>query len=149
MNAGANSPGSQHRRGKNTAAMNAVRVEVSPGEMIDKITILEIKAARIGDPAKLENVRHELGILDGVRDAEIPASPELDRLTADLRTVNTRLWDIEDEIRDCERNKNFGDRFIELARAVYRTNDRRAEIKKTINEMLGARIVEEKSYNSY
>ena len=136
-------------RGSDPGAMHAVRVEVSPGEMIDKITILEIKTARIDDPAKVKNVGYELGILEAVRNAEIPASPELDRLTADLRTVNARLWDIEDKIRDCERNKNFGDRFIELARAVYHTNDRRAEIKKTINEMLGARIVEEKSYNSY
>jgi hypothetical protein len=136
-------------RGSDTGAMHAVRVEVSPGEMIDKITILEIKTARIDDPAKVKNVGYELGILEAVRNAEIPASPELDRLTADLRTVNARLWDIEDEIRDCERNKNFGDRFIELARAVYHTNDRRAEIKKFINELLGARIVEEKSYNSY
>ena len=79
----------------------------------------------------------------------IPAPPELDRLATDLRAVNTRLWDIEDGIRDCERNENFGDRFIRLARAVYHTNDRRADIKRGINELLGARIVEEISYTAY
>ena len=129
--------------------INSVVAEISPGELVDKITILEIKAARIGDPAKLDNIHYELGKLTAVRDDDLPASAALGRLTSDLRAINARLWDIEDEIRDCERHGQFARKFIELARAVYRTNDRRAEIKKTINEMLGARIVEEKSYNSY
>ncbi len=139
----------QATRNKVTGGVESIRVELSPGELVDKITILEIKAARITDPAKLANVRFELGVLDAVRGEAIPASVQLDRLTTDLRAVNTRLWDIEDEIRDCERNENFGDRFIKLARAVYHTNDRRADIKRRINDLLGARIVEEKSYTAY
>ena len=141
--------GTQATRKKVTGGVESIRVELSPGELVDKITILEIKAARIADPAKLANVRFELGVLDAVRGEAIPASAELDRLATDLRAVNTRLWDIEDEIRDCERNRNFGDRFIGLARAVYHTNDRRADIKRRINDLLGARIVEEKSYTAY
>ena len=141
--------GAQATRNKVTGGVGSVRVELSPGELVDKITILEIKAARIADPAKLANVRFELGVLDAVRREAIMAAAELDRLTTDLRAVNTRLWDIEDEIRDCERDGNFGDRFIKLARAVYHTNDRRADIKRRINDLLGARIVEEKSYTAY
>ncbi len=139
----------QATRSKVTGGVGSIRVELSPGELVDKITILEIKAARITDPAKLANVRFELGMLDAVQGEAIPASAQLDRLTTDLRAVNTRLWDIEDEIRDCERNENFGDRFIKLARAVYHTNDRRADLKRHINDLLGARIVEEKSYTAY
>ncbi len=141
--------GAQATRSKVTGGVESIRVELSPGELVDKITILEIKAARITDPAQLANVRFELGVLDAVQGEAIPASAQLDRLTTDLRAVNTRLWDIEDEIRDCERNENFGDRFIKLARAVYHTNDRRADIKRRINDLLGARIVEEKSYTAY
>ena len=141
--------GAQATRKEATGGVESIRVELSPGELVDKITILEIKAARIADPAKLANVRFELGVLDAVRREAIMAAAELDRLTTDLRAVNTRLWDIEDEIRDCERDGNFGDRFIKLARAVYHTNDRRADIKRHINDLLGARIVEEKSYTAY
>ncbi len=141
--------GAEATRSTVTGGAESIRVELSPGELVDKITILEIKAARITDPAQLANVRFELGVLDAVQGEAIPASAQLDRLTTDLRAVNTRLWDIEDEIRDCERNENFGDRFIKLARAVYHTNDRRADIKRRINDLLGARIVEEKSYTAY
>ena len=141
--------GAEATRKEVTGGVQSIRVELSPGELVDKITILEIKAARIADPAKLANVRFELGVLDAVRREAIMAAAELDRLTTDLRAVNTRLWDIEDEIRDCERDGNFGDRFIKLARAVYHTNDRRADLKRRINDLLGARIVEEKSYTAY
>ncbi len=127
----------------------SVTVKISPGELIDKITILEIKADRISDPEKLETVGYELEKLTAVRDEALPNLVELGRLTTDLKAVNGRLWDIEDEIRDCERDENFGGRFIKLARAVYHTNDRRADIKRRINHMLGARIVEEKSYTAY
>ncbi|MBF0093523.1 MAG: hypothetical protein HQL33_13020 [Alphaproteobacteria bacterium] len=126
-----------------------ITVEVSPGELIDKITILEIKAERIADPAKVRNVRIELDTLTQARDRAVTGSGELETLTADLKGVNVVLWEIEDEIRDCERAGNFGTRFIELARAVYHTNDRRSALKRRINDLLGSRIVEEKSYAAY
>lgn len=126
-----------------------IMVPVAAGELIDKITILEIKSERIGDPAKRANVRRELAALEAVRDAAIPASAGLVRLTDALRAVNAELWQIEDDIRDCERAGNFGERFVALARAVYRTNDRRAALKREINELLGSALVEEKSYRPY
>ena len=126
-----------------------ILVEVAPGELIDRMTILVIKTERIADAAKLANVRIELETLQRARDAGVPASDELDRLTAELKAVNENLWEIEDDIRDCERVQDFGPRFIELARAVYVTNDQRAALKRQINVLLGSRIVEEKSYASY
>ncbi len=126
-----------------------VSVEIAPGELIDKITILDIKRERITDPGKLANVRREHADLVRARDAALPASPDLDRLAADLKSVNTALWEIEDSIRDCERNRDFGPRFVELARDVYRTNDRRARLKRDINDLLGSSLVEEKSYAAY
>ena len=124
-------------------------IEVSAGELIDKITILEIKAERIEDAEKRVNVHKELSTLRDSRDAAIEASPELDRLTAELKAVNERLWAIEDDIRDCERDKDFGETFVALARAVYVTNDKRAALKKEINLLLGSNLVEEKSYAEY
>ena len=126
-----------------------LQVEVSPGELIDKITILEIKAERISDPEKLANVHRELRSLSATRKEALDPSPELDEFTAELRRINEQLWEIEDDIRDCERNGDFGERFIELARAVYRTNDRRAAAKRKINELLGSELVEEKDYADY
>ena len=126
-----------------------LQVEVSPGELIDKITILEIKAERIADPDKLANVHRELRSLTATREIALDTSPELDEFTAELRRINECLWEIEDDIRDCERNADFGERFVELARAVYRTNDRRAAAKRSINELLGSELVEEKDYADY
>ena len=126
-----------------------VTIEIAPGELIDKITILEIKTERMSDEAKLANVRVELEVLSASRDAAIPPSPEMDRLTTDLKSVNEELWGIEDDIRDCERAGDFGPKFVELARAVYRTNDRRAALKREINVLLGSALVEEKSYQPY
>lgn len=126
-----------------------VTIEIAPGELIDKITILQIKSERIADPDKLANVAIELETLSASRDAALPASDGLDRLSADLKAVNEKLWVIEDDIRDCERAGDFGPRFIELARAVYRTNDVRADLKRQINTLLGSRLVEEKSYQPY
>ena len=126
-----------------------ISVEISAGELIDKITILEIKDGRFEDPAKLANVRRELESLVAARDAALAPSPELTELTARLKAVNERLWRIEDDIRDCERAKEFEDRFVELARASYMNNDERAALKRRINELLGSRIVEEKSYAAY
>ena len=126
-----------------------VTIEIAPGELIDKITILEIKTTFIDDPGKLENVRIELETLEKSRDTAIAPSPEMDRLTADLKAVNLELWQLEDDIRDCERDGDFGPKFVELARSVYKTNDRRAALKREINTLLGSRLVEEKSYRPY
>lgn len=124
-------------------------IEIAPGELIDKITILEIKTERMTDAAKLANVRVELETLAAARDAEIAASDEMSRLTADLKAVNEALWMIEDDIRECERAGDFGPAFVELARSVYKTNDRRAALKREINELLGSHLIEEKSYKPY
>ncbi len=126
-----------------------IRIEIAPGELIDKITILEIKAERIVDAAKRANVLVELRTLTDARAAAIPLDGEIDRLAAELKTVNEALWEIEDNIRECDRDGDFGPRFVELARTVYRTNDRRAELKREVNLRLGARLVEEKSHKPY
>lgn len=126
-----------------------ISVNVSTGELIDKITILEIKSERIKDSAKLQNVRQELQMLQAARDAAIRPTPALSELTAQLKATNEALWRIEDEIRDCERNRDFGPDFIELARSVYHQNDRRFELKRQINEQVGSAFVEEKSYAPY
>ena len=124
-----------------------ISVEISPGELLDKITILEIKRDRIAESAKLENVRRELAVLAASRDRAVAPSDELvAALTAELRGVNEALWEVEDELRQCECAGDFGPRFIELARSVYRLNDRRASIKRKINEALGSPLMEEKSY---
>ena len=128
------------------ARSGPIKVEISPGELLDKIAILEIKAGRIADPQKLAHVRHELGMLERARDAFVPRPSVLSPLTGELRAVNEALWEIEDAIRAEEAAARFGPRFIVLARAVYRNNDRRAAIKKRINELLGSAIVEEMCY---
>jgi hypothetical protein len=129
--------------------MKELLAPVSPGELLDKITILRIKSARIDDAAKLANVRHELAVLQQTWDEAIGRNAGIEAEERALETVNTRLWDIEDRIRDEEAAQNFGTRFIELARAVYVENDERARIKKRINQALGSAIVEEKSYRPY
>lgn len=118
---------------------------VSWGELIDKITILEIKAERLTAQAALANVRRELDALRAV-EAQLAPDPELARLKAQLVEVNGALWDIEDDIREKEAAKDFGPRFIELARSVYITNDRRAALKREINRVTASDLVEEKSY---
>jgi hypothetical protein len=127
----------------------SVLVPVSWGEVIDKITILEIKAERLTDTAKLANVTRELTELAAVREREFPGHAGLAALAAELKAINEKLWVIEDDIRDCERAKDFGARFVELARAVYVTNDERAMAKRRINDLLGSTLVEEKSYAPY
>lgn len=126
-----------------------IRMEVAPGELVDKITILEIKLAQIEDPKKRANVRHELELLERVRDKHVASSPELTRLTQDLKQINSALWFVEDELREHERVQKFDHTFIELARSVYKTNDRRAVVKRRINELLNSSIFEEKSYTVY
>ena len=127
----------------------SILVEVGTGELVDKITILQIKAERIEDPNKLANVNHELTVLSQTLHRELPASTELDALTAELKSINESLWEIEDDIRACEAAKDFTARFIELARAVYITNDKRAAVKKQINVLTGSTVVEEKSYTEF
>jgi hypothetical protein len=131
------------------ASLTSIRIDVSPGELLDKISILEIKSERIADPAKLKNIRHELGLYRDIRASAIPGGAKMDALIRDIKTVNETLWEIEDAIRACESKRDFGARFVELARSVYRTNDRRAEIKREINTLCGSSIIEEKSYTEY
>ncbi|RED52386.1 DUF6165 family protein [Aestuariispira insulae] len=127
----------------------SISVPVSWGELIDKITILEIKQCEIKDETALANVRRELAALTSVLEQSGANHPELAEKKAALLEINRELWGIEDDIRDCERGQDFGDDFIRLARAVYHTNDRRAAVKKEINILLGSELVEEKSYQDY
>lgn len=129
--------------------MSEIKVPVSPGEMLDKITILRIKSARMTDPSKLRNVRTELDALQETWRSSLYARADIAVDEAALLAVNERLWVIEDEIRDKERAQAFDARFIELARAVYFENDERAAIKRRINIRLGSGLVEEKSYSNY
>jgi hypothetical protein len=128
--------------------MTDIMVPIAPGELIDKLTILRLKADRITDAAKRGNVLVEQAALQAVADAALPKSAALTALWEELYRINAELWVIEDDIRACEAAGDFGPDFIRLARAVYRTNDRRAEVKKAINLTLGSAIVEEKSYVS-
>lgn len=124
-------------------------VPVSPGEVLDKITILEIKSEQMQDPDKIANVRTELEQLNTCWADAVTENETIRSLRAQLKTVNQELWLIEDDIRDKERTRIFDEQFIELARSVYVTNDRRAQIKKELNVYLGAQLVEEKSYSPY
>ncbi|MBN4054676.1 hypothetical protein JYT87_03105 [Nitrospira defluvii] len=126
-----------------------IEAEISPGELFDKITILEIKLERISDEVKLANVRKEHTILTGICDKHLVMSESLFALVKDLKAANETLWSIEDDIRDCERRKDFGQTFVVLARSVYINNDRRATLKKKINELLHSNLFEEKSYQAY
>ena len=126
-----------------------IKVEVAPGDLIDKITILEIKLERVQDSEKLKHIRAEIEALYQARDENITLSSALVGFTGELKTINEALWKIEDDIRDCERNGHFDEKFVQLARSVYINNDKRANLKRQINILLGARITEEKSYTSY
>jgi hypothetical protein len=126
-----------------------ILVEIAAGELIDKMTILEIKLDRIGEAGKRANVRREYEHLRDAYAAHVPPSAELADLTIALKQVNLELWHIEDDIRERERAKDFGPEFIALARSVYQTNDRRAALKREINLLLQSPIVEEKSYAAY
>ena len=128
--------------------MSVILTPTSPGELIDKITILQIKRQRFTDPAKLANVQRELEVLEQTRTRSLPPSTELKNLSASLKETNEKLWDVEDDIRLCDRAGDFGPRFIELARAVYQHNDVRCALKRQINELLGSDLVEEKSYRA-
>lgn len=123
-----------------------MKIEVSNGEIADKLSIIEIKLEQIKDEAKLKNLKKEFEVLNKAVSKIIDKDHKLYK---ELLSINKELWDIEDTIRDLERNKDFGDKFIETARAVYFTNDKRSEIKRKINELTGSNLIEEKSYQKY
>lgn len=143
----AETTGTQWQPPPSQEASETLSVEVSPGELIDKISILQIKAERITDPTKQQNVQTELQTLLQARDQSVKASANLDELSAELKNVNGALWHVEEELRGCEQRQEFGPRFVELARSVYRHNDRRSALKRQINTLLDSRLVEEKSYD--
>lgn len=123
-----------------------MKIEVSNGEVVDKLTIVEIKLLNIKDEQKLANLKKEFEVLDkAVRNILSKTHP----LYNELLEINKKLWDIEDKIRECERKKDFGQKFIELARSVYFTNDKRSEVKRRINEVTNSDLKEEKSYENY
>jgi len=124
-----------------------VVVPVSPGELIDKLTILEIKNERINDTEKVSHVRTELALLQKTLAESVIPEQVILPLRAELRAMNEKLWDVEDEIRRCDKALNFGDRFVELARSVYRYNDSRFGLKAKINELLNSPIAEQKEYS--
>ena len=127
----------------------SVEIAVSYGELFDKISILEIKQSKVVNADQRKNIENELDVLNRVRTTVVPADFKINNLMAGLTDVNERLWDIEDQLRDCERRQDFSTTFIELARSVYRWNDRRAELKRELNTRLGSGLVEEKLYTEY
>ncbi|MDF1811185.1 MAG: DUF6165 family protein [Verrucomicrobiales bacterium] len=127
-------------------SQSPILVEVSIGELFDKISILEIKTERISDSGKLKNVKTEFEALSSVAET-LPQNKKIAELRKELRKVNEQLWEIEDEIRRCEARSDFSETFIELARSVYITNDKRADLKREINEIAGSRLIEEKDYS--
>jgi len=129
--------------------MNSPQVPISWGELLDKITILQIKLENLTSKNALENVDQELKKLQSIFTQYCPKTMETTQLEGKLRQINQQLWDIEDKIRDKERNNSFDDEFIQLARSVYITNDERSRIKRKINDMFGSELVEEKSYAEY
>ena len=127
----------------------SIKIDISYGELLDKITILEIKSERITEPNKLDNVTTELRVLNDTWSGAEIASNKVEEERRQLKAINQQLWDIEDAIRRLEAEKSFNSEFVMLAREVYKTNDKRAAVKKTINEKLGSALVEEKSYQPY
>jgi len=126
-----------------------IKVELAYGELLDKITILQIKSERITDAAKVANVNKELNLLNELWASDSKSSADISSEFKALKEINEKIWDIEDGIRDKERDKEFDETFIELARSVYFSNDKRAEIKRAINMKLGSELIEEKSYSDY
>lgn len=126
-----------------------IKVELAYGELLDKITILQIKSERITDAAKVANVNKELNLLNDLWASDEKSSADISNEFKALKEINEKIWDIEDGIRDKERVKEFDEEFIELARSVYFSNDKRAEIKRAINLKLGSELIEEKSYSDY
>ena len=129
--------------------MNKIIVEVSVGELLDKISILEIKKEKIKDPEKLKFISNEHSILRDQLEKNIKSDDKLEKLFQDLKIINAKLWIIEDDKRECEKNKDFGEKFIKLSRDVHFYNDDRAKIKLEINNHTGSSIKEIKEYTSY
>ena len=125
-----------------------MKVEISNGELLDKFSILEIKMGNITDPAKLTNIENEYKELTSDC-TDLLRNSTISSLYAELKSINQKLWIVEDDIRECERRKDFGPQFVSLAREVYFTNDERARVKKEINLASGSSLVEEKSYQAY
>ena len=126
-----------------------IKVELAYGELLDKVTILQIKSERITDKSKLANVNKELELLNNLWKSDEKSSVDISNEFTALKEINEKIWDIEDDIRDKERVKEFDEKFIDLARSVYFSNDKRAEIKRAINLKLGSELLEEKSYSDY
>tara|TARA_B100000767_G_C19738603_1_gene525063 strand:+ start:1273 stop:1659 length:387 start_codon:yes stop_codon:yes gene_type:complete len=126
-----------------------IKIPVSVGELVDKITILEIKKKIIKDKMKLKNIKNELEFLNDILKKKVKLDNLIKKEILSLKRINMKLWIIEDSKRDCEKNKNFGKKFLLLARNVYIYNDKRAKIKLNINILTGSKIIEEKSYNKY
>jgi Family of unknown function (DUF6165) len=128
------------------AASDPILVEIDAGDLIDRVTMLRIKSERIADPGKRANVMSQLVALESARSNLLRLFPALAAVEAELKEINNALWDVENDIRQCETCSDFGPRFIDLARTVYKNNDRRADLKRKVNALTGSRIVEEKSY---
>ena len=126
-----------------------IMIEIAPGELADRLSILEIKLSKINDENKLKNIRYEYASLARGKTELFAKSPEVERLANELKVINDQIWIIEDDIRELERKRDFGDRFVAVARSVYQTNDKRAAVKRQINELLQSVLVEEKSYTPY
>ena len=129
--------------------MSKILTEISAGELLDKVSILEIKLNKIKDPTLLDKVKNEYEILSKTKNQSVNFSKELNNLYKNLKEANEKLWKIEDEIRLCEKNSDFKDKFIKLARNVYLTNDKRSKTKLEINKILGSNIQEVKQYTDY
>jgi hypothetical protein len=138
--------GAASRRGDGPRPLFAA---ISVGELIDKITILEIKTARVSDPQKRAEIAKELNLLNQIDYGAAECSQELDRLKKELKEVNESLWVVEDRLRDHEREQDFGPGFVQLARAVYKTNDQRAALKRRINELSASALMEVKAHPAY
>jgi len=129
--------------------MSKILTEISAGELLDKLSILEIKLNKIKNPALLQEIKKDYNIINEAKNKNINSSNEINVLYTDLKKINEQLWEIEDKIRLCEKNSDFKDKFIQLARDVYLKNDKRAKIKLEINKILGSNIKEVKQYTQY
>ena len=131
------------------SSARAILIEVGAGELIDRLSILQIKLARLPPGAQQDNVRAELASLTALQESHCPPSDKLTQLSAALKKVNETLWDVEDQLRRLEAAQDFGEEFVALARSVYQQNDKRSDLKRQINLLTGARLMEEKSYPAY
>jgi len=129
--------------------MSKILTEISAGELLDKLSILEIKLNKIKNPALLQEIKKDYNIINEAKNKNINSSDEINVLYTDLKKINEQLWEIEDKIRLCEKNSDFKDKFIQLARDVYLKNDKRSKIKLEINKILGSNIQEVKQYTQY